>query len=568
MLDKYFLNNISRLFKEKNYNEVILKIEQNIKINDRPPDLTNLCAVSKLLKANRSKDDVISALNDFEVYYQKSYKNFQKIEAVSNFIATCITNVQEFNEIIPYFKKAQKLYEDCEEKIGYDRKLYSHGADLYKYTLNHYKNRKILNELINNKTDNKNVACTYGYMSNYTYDWGIKEYFDYSKKFEHYFPKHNVKNINEINYKENKKIRIGFVSKDFIANHSVTWLIKNTLLYFDKNKFETYGVSLTNDSFLKGSSLELKDNFDKWFDLSKLKNQEIVTKLQEERIDILIDLMGLFHSDRIEIFNSRVSPIQISWVGYPNTVGFPTIDYLISDKNLIKKSEEKFYVEKIIKIPNIFNCHSGFHFERNYFDAPVNKNKYITFGSFNNFLKISDEVIEVWSNILKKINNSKLILKSSINVSNESILEKFKNYGVHNSIKFVGKQDIEEHLKSYKEIDIALDTFPYNGVVTTFEALWAGVPVITMEGFNMMSRCGESILKNARLDKLISTNKDNYIKLATYYAKNPDKLINLRSKIYEEILKTPLFDSKQFSKDFQNTLLNIHEESFNELNQK
>ena len=222
MLDKYFLNNISRLFKEKNYNEVILKIEQNIKINDRPPDLTNLCAVSKLLKANRSKDDVISALNDFEVYYQKSYKNFQKIEAVSNFIATCITNVQEFNEIIPYFKKAQKLYEDCEKKIGYDRKLYSHGADLYKYTLNHYKNRKILKELINNKTDNKIVACAYGYMSNYTYDWGIKEYFDYSKKFEHYFPKHKVKNINEINYKENKKIRIGFVSKDFIANHSDT----------------------------------------------------------------------------------------------------------------------------------------------------------------------------------------------------------------------------------------------------------------------------------------------------------------------------------------------------------
>ena len=345
-------------------------------------------------------------------------------------------------------------------------------------------------------------------------------------------------------------------------------MIKNTLLYFDKNKFETYGVSLTNDSFLKGSSLELKDNFDKWFDLSKLKNQEIVTKLQEERIDILIDLMGLFHSDRIEIFNSRVSPIQISWVGYPNTVGFPTIDYLISDKNLIKKSEEKFYVEKIIKIPNIFNCHSGFHFERNYFDAPVNKNKYITFGSFNNFLKISDEVIEVWSNILKKINNSKLILKSSINVSNESILEKFKNYGVHNSIKFVGKQDIEEHLKSYKEIDIALDTFPYNGVVTTFEALWSGVPVIVMKGFNMMSRCGESILKNAKLEKLIATNKDDYIKLAVNYANNLDNLIDLRLKIYNEILKTPLFDSKQFSKDFQNTLLNIHEESFNELNQK
>ena len=132
----------------------------------------------------------------------------------------------------------------------------------------------------------------------------------------------------------------------------------------------------------------------------------------------------------------------------------------------------------------------------------------------------------------------------------------------------MGKQDIEEHLKSYKEIDIALDTFPYNGVVTTFEALWSGVPVIVMKGFNMMSRCGESILKNAKLEKLIATNKDDYIKLAVNYANNLDNLIDLRLKIYNEILKTPLFDSKQFSKDFQNTLLNIHEESFNELNQK
>ena len=568
MLDKYFLNNISRLFNEKNYNEVILKIEQNIKINDRPPDLTNLCAVSKLLKANRSKDDVISALNDFEVYYQKSYKNFQKIEAVSNFIATCITNVQEFNEIIPYFKKAQKLYEDCEEKIGYDRKLYSHGADLYKYTLNHYKNRKILKELINYKTDNKIVACAYGYMSNYTYDWGLEDYFEYSKKFEHFFPKHNVQSINQINYKENNKVRIGFVSKDFIANHSITWLIKNTLLYFDKKKFETYGISLSDDTSLKGSSLELKKNFDKWFNFSKLKNEEVVLKLQEQRIEILIDTGGLFHADRIEIFNTRVAPIQISWVGYLNTVGYPTIDYLISDKNLIKKNEEKFYSEKIIKMPKILFSHSGFKFKREFVEAPIKKNKYITFGSFNNFLKVSEEVVEVWSKILKDINNSKLILKSSLNISKDFVLKKFEKFNVHNSIIFYEKQEIEDHIKSYKNIDLALDTFPYNGGLTTFEALWAGVPVITMEGFNMMSRCGESILKNARLDKLISTNKDNYIKLATYYAKNPDKLINLRSKIYEEILKTPLFDSKQFSKDFQNTLLNIHEESFNELNQK
>ena len=559
MVDKHFLDSIGQLFREKNYNQVILMIEQNIKINHRTPELLNLCGVSRLLKENNSKDDIISALNDFEIYYQKSNKNFQKIEAVCNFIATCVTNAQKFKEIIPYFKKAQKIYEDCDEKIGFNEKLYASGADLFKYTLNHNKNRKLLKKLIDNNTKNKIIACAYGYMSNYTYDWGVKEYFEYSKKLKNFFPKYNVKNINEINYKQNKKIRVGFVSKDFISNHSVTWLTKKTVQYFNKSKFQTYGISLTDDTFLKGSSLELKKNFDNWLDLSRLQNQEIVTKLQEERIDILIDLMGLFHADRIEIFNSRVSPIQISWMGYPNTVGFSTIDYLISDKNLIKKNEEEFHSEKILKIPNIYTCHSGFNFKRNFFDSPANKNKYITFGSYNNFLKISDEVVEVWSSILKKVKKSKLILKSSLNVNNESILEKFKSYGVHNSIVFLGKQDVEEHLKSYKEIDIALDTFPYTGVVTTFEALWSGVPVVVMKGFNMNSRIGESILKNANLKSLVSSDKEDYIKKVLEYSTNLKKLLNLRSNIYENILKTPLFDSKKFSTDFQNKLLDLYE---------
>ena len=558
MLNKYFLNSIGQLFKEKNYREVISKIEKNIKIDDRTPDLLNLCGVCRVLIKNNNKADIISALNDFELYYIKTKKNFQKIEAVCNFITTCVVNSQKFIEVIPSFLKAKQMFEECISEVGYDERLYICGTDLYKYILDHSKNRKLLRELIKNKTKSKISACAYGYMSNYTYDWGLKDYFEYSKKFEHYFPKHNVKNINQINYKENKKIRIGFVSKDFIANHSITWLIKNTLLYFDKSKFETFGITLSDDTSLIGSSLELKSNFDQWFNFSKLKNEEIVLKLQEQRIEILVDTGGLFHADRIEIFNTRVAPIQISWVGYLNTVGFSTIDYLVSDENLIKKNEEKFYSEKIIKMPKIWNSHSGFKFERKFEEAPINKNNHITFGSFNNFLKISDEVVETWSKILKNVNNSKLILKSSLNISKDFVLQKFEKYGTHNSIVFYEKQEIEDHIKSYKNIDLALDTFPYNGGLTTFEALWAGVPVITMKGFNMMSRCGESILKNAKLDKLISASKDDYIKLAIFYANNVDKLIDLRFKIFNEILKTPLFDSKQFSKDFQNILLKLN----------
>ena len=561
MQDK-FLEDINVLFSKKKFEEVVFKIKENSHILKNYPDLFNISGVSQILKLNYNKNDVISALNDFENYFLRSKINDKKIEAVCNYIATCVVNSQKYHEIITYFEKAKNLFEKCEQQVGYNERLYLSGVDLYKYILDHNKNRKLLIQLIKNKTKSKIAACAYGYMSNYTYDWGLKDYFDYSKNFTDYFPKLKVKNINEIKYKENKKIRIAFVSKDFKANHSITWMIKDTLLYFDKNQFETFGISMTNDILLKGSSQELKNNFDNWFDFSKLKNDEIITKLQDFKIEILIDTGGLFHAERIEIFNNRVAPIQISWVGYLNTVGYPTIDFLISDKNLIKEDEEKFYSEKIIKMSNIWNCHSGFKFKREFSELPIKKNKYITFGSFNNFLKISDNVVEVWSQILKKINNSKLILKSSLNVNKNIILEKFKKFGVYNSIEFMERsQDIENHIKSYKKIDISLDTFPYNGGITTFEALWSGVPVIGMAGFNMMSRCGESILKNAKLKNLISMNKEDYVNKALYLSKNLRELEELRLKIFKDILNTSLFDSENFSINFQNKLLDIYKKT-------
>ena len=253
--------------------------------------------------------------------------------------------------------------------------------------------------------------------------------------------------------------------------------------------------------------------------------------------------------------------MQVSWLGYPNTVGFPNIDYLISDKNLIKDGEEKFYSEKILKLSKIWNCHSGFEFDRKLLEPPVKLNKHITFGSFNNFLKISNEVVEVWSEILKKTKNSKLILKSSLNVSNNLIYEKFEKFGVHNSIKIYESsnfKDIKDHINLYKKIDIALDTFPYNGVTTTFEALWSGVPVITMKGYNMNSRCGESILKNGKIDFLISEDKKDYITKALYYSKNIAKLEEIRLKIYNNILNSPLFNNKKFSIEYQNKLLSVY----------
>jgi predicted O-linked N-acetylglucosamine transferase (SPINDLY family) len=190
----------------------------------------------------------------------------------------------------------------------------------------------------------------------------------------------------------------------------------------------------------------------------------------------------------------------------------------------------------------------------------------MTFGSFNNFLKISDNVVKVWSKILQNINNSKLILKSYNSYNTQTVLDKFKRYGVENSIIIYDRSNysnVEDHLNLYENIDIAFDTFPYNGVTTTFEALWKGVPVLVLKGYNFNSRCGESIIKNANLEFLLSSNEDEYIEKAVYLSKNIEKLENERKKIYNKILNTPLFDSKKFSSNLKDELLKIYKKNTN-----
>ena len=176
-------------------------------------------------------------------------------------------------------------------------------------------------------------------------------------------------------------------------------------------------------------------------------------------------------------------------------------------------------------------------------------------------LKISDDVVDVWSLILKKIKNSKLILKSSYKYDASSILRKFKKKGVTDSIIILNRENypnIKDHLKLYNSIDVSLDTFPYNGVTTSFESLWTGVPVMSLKGFNFNSRCGESILINGDLNFFLATNKDEYAEKCIYLSENIQKLEFERDKIFNNILNTPLFDAKKFADDFKETVLSIY----------
>ena len=269
--------------------------------------------------------------------------------------------------------------------------------------------------------------------------------------------------------------------------------------------------------------------------------------------------MGYTSFQRIELFKNRMAKKQIIWMGYCNTTGLKNMDYIISDPNLIYPNEQNLYSEKVIYLPKIWNAHCGFDFERKENPPPFIKNKYFTFGSFNNFDKINPDVVSTWSKILKKSDNSKLVLKtSSKRLATKRLKELFKKNDVLDSIQFIGKvPELKDHLDNYNEIDIALDTFPYNGVTTSFEAIWMGVPVLTMAGYNFNSRCGESINKNLNMEYLIAKDEKEYVSKAVSLFNDRDKFLNIRKSLFLNAIKSPLFDGKKFSENFFSSLREI-----------
>ena len=259
--------------------------------------------------------------------------------------------------------------------------------------------------------------------------------------------------------------------------------------------------------------------------------------------------------NRLAVFASKPAPLQITYLGYPNTTGLSAIDYRITDKIADPEgNSDLFHSEKLIRVSNCFLCYTGNDSFKIKKSLPLYCNNYITFGSFNNFTKINSDVIDIWSNVLKSIPKSRLILKNSdINSNSKFILDEFINKGVNiNNILIYDKiNEMSDHMNLYNSIDIALDTFPFNGATTTFEALWMGVPVITFLGATHASRVSSSILYNLDLESLIAKNIDDYQKKIIEISNNHKFLQNLRNELRNRIKNSSLCDGKPFAEEIE-----------------
>ena len=380
---------------------------------------------------------------------------------------------------------------------------------------------------------------------------------------------HNQR-INEFQInRDYSKINIGYYSADF-RDHPVGHLIVKMMECHDKSKFNIYGFYLGNKHKQNDEyHLRLKKAFTKFYDVSKMSDEEISSLSKNIKIHIAIDLMAHTggHESRFGIFMKKCAPIQINFLGYPGTSASNKIDYIIADRTVIPEKNKKFFSEKIIYLPNSYQPSeknrklSIKNFNRKNLNLPDDD---FIFCCFNTNTKILPGIFQLWIDILKKVPKSILWLISDKNDVKENLKLEFKKKNVEpDRIIFSDKLHISEHLARIKFADLFLDTFPYNAHTSCSDSIWAGLPVLTLEGDSFQSRVASSLLKTSGLNELIAKNKEEYIRKAVHIAKNKEHLNYLKNKLINSRESNPLFDNKSFANNIEKAYLIVLEKYFN-----
>ena len=325
---------------------------------------------------------------------------------------------------------------------------------------------------------------------------------------------------------QNKKLKIGYISPDF-RQHAAANFFMPFLKYFDAKKFSVTCYQIGKKDFV---TEKFKKNKISWRDLSGKNIQQSAEIIYKDKIDILVDFSGHSQNNALPILAYKPAPIQISAIGYTSTTGLNAVDYFFSNKNY------GGFTEKILPLKN-FLCYSPIQKMPDAgIVAPVLKNNFVTFGSFNNFSKVTDEILSAWKKILESVENSRLVIKSkicSIEQGREILTERLEkiNFPLE---KIKLSPYSKNYLEEYKEIDIALDTFPYTGGATTCEAIFMGVPVISLCGKTHGENFSASILKSANLSELIAENFSDYIKKAVELGRNKNLISDYHKNLREK----------------------------------
>ena len=351
------------------------------------------------------------------------------------------------------------------------------------------------------------------------------------------------------------KIRVGFLSANFQWSVVMAWSW-HLLSGLDKNFFKLHCYS--NVKAADDVTEHFQSIANVWRDIHGLTDEAAAKLIRDDEIDILFDLDGHTEDNRLRVAAYRPASVQVSGVGYMNSTGLDCFDYFLSD--VFCAGDEKFFVEKVIKLPHSHICYEPPTKLKPADFPPCLKNNFVTFGSFNQFGKVTDSILIAWKKILDAVPDSKLILKNKICNSDDGknfVGDRLKHFGFDLKQIEMRGFSAENHLVEYNDVDIALDTFPYTGGVTTCEALYMGVPVVSLYGERHGSRFGLSMLSNIGLEELAVDSYDEYINRAVMLASDWELLAILKKNLRTMMEKSPLMDSENYLREIQEALIKI-----------
>lgn len=342
-----------------------------------------------------------------------------------------------------------------------------------------------------------------------------------------------------------RRLRVGYVSPDF-CTHSCAYFSESLIREHDRAQVELflYPSSRRRDAVTE----RFQAMADHWRPLPGLTDDEAATLIARDRIDILVDLSGHTCDSRLLVFARKPAPIQVSWLGYPNTTGMAAMDYRLTDAVADPEgAHDRWYTESLVRLPSGFLTFKPVVEAAPETEIPAQRNGHVTFGSFNNTSKVTPEVVRVWAEILKRVPGSRLLLKSrqlgdTATRDRYAALFAARGIGADRFDLLPRLEPVTNHLRAYDRIDIGLDPFPYNGTTTTCEALWMGVPVVSLAGVGHVARVGASILTQCGLSDLVAQDEESYIATAAALAQDRDRLSELRRTMRTRLEASPLTD--------------------------
>jgi predicted O-linked N-acetylglucosamine transferase (SPINDLY family) len=354
-----------------------------------------------------------------------------------------------------------------------------------------------------------------------------------------------------------RALRVGYVSPDF-RQHSVAFFMEPVLRAHDHKALEVICYANVKRADVDGVTERLKGLGHGWCDIANMRDEDVAERIRADGVDILVDLTGHTDRNRLMVFARKPAPVQVTYLGYPDTIGLSAMDYRLTDAWADPPGQtERFHTEELLRLPGGFLRYRPTPDSPDVGDLPARATGHITFGSFNNAAKINARVIALWSMILQAVPSARLIMKAPhlavFGGSRGHFQALFEQHGVApERVEMIGRvPSSTAHLELYNRIDIGLDPFPYNGTTTTCEALWMGVPVIVLAGKTHAGRVGVSLLSNVGLPELIADTPEAYVERAVSLARDLDRLETLRRSLRRKMEQAPLTDATGFTRQLE-----------------